>query len=227
MSDSSNSGSDRRDFLKQVATAGAVASAGALAPLAQLGAQAARTSPFDDTWTRKVTAAKYKAVFDSPGIDDGLALMHATFYVQGYIEQLGVKPDEIVPVVVLRHAGTPLALNDKLWEKYALGEHTKVKDRATDASATRNLFARKDERSNLVNPEASIEALLASGAVVLACNKAARNLAATMAKKFNKDVEEVRAEFREGILPGVLYQPSGIYAVHRAQEVGCSFIKST
>jgi hypothetical protein len=129
--------------------------------------------------------------------------------------------------VVLRHAGTPLALSDKLWDKYDLGEHTKIKDRATDAFAKRNLVARREDKSSLVSPEASIEGLLANGVVILACNKAGRNLAATIARKLNRDVEEVRAEFREGILPGVLWQPSGIYATHRAQEVGCTFIKST
>jgi hypothetical protein len=228
MSDSSNSGSDRRDFLKQVATAGVIASAGALAPFARANAeQPPHEAPFDDSWTLKVKAAKYKAVFDSPGLDDGLALSHATFYAQGYMEQLDAKIPEMGLVVVLRHLGTALALNDKLWEKYELGEHTKIKDRATDAFAKRNLVARKDERSNLVNPEASIESLIASGVVILACNKAGRNLAANMAKKFNRDVEEVRTEFREGLLPGVLWQPSGIYATHRAQEVGCTFIKST
>jgi hypothetical protein len=228
MSNSGNPGSDRRDFLKQVATAGVVASAGALAPFARAEAEGlSHAAPFDDTWTQKVKSAKYRAVFDSSSIEDGLALMHATLFAQGYMEQLGAKPSEIVPVVVIRHSATPMALNDKLWEKYALGEYTKVKDRGTDAGAVRNLFARKDEKSNIVNPEASLESLLASGAVILVCNRAGRNLAARMAKQFNRDVEEVRAEVREGILPGLVWQPSGIYAIHRAQEVGCTFISST
>lgn len=229
MSDTSNPSSGRRDFLAQVATAGVVITASSLAPLGRAVAQvpnAPHASPFDDTWARRVTAAKYKAVFDSPGVEDGLALVHATFFAQGYHEQFDAKPSEIVPVVVLRHMGTPLALNDALWEKYALGERTKLKDPATGADATRNPFARREEKG-MVPAEASIEGLIASGAVVLACNKAAMRLAGIYAQKTNRDVEEVRAEFRAGLLPGVIYQPSGIYAVHRAQEAGCTFIKST
>ncbi len=227
MPSSNDSGSPRRDFLAQLATAGAVITGVTLAPLARAEAQAASTAPFDDSWTRRVTAAKYKAVFDSPGVEDGLALVHATFFAQGYREQFDAKPSDIVPVVVLRHAGTPLALNDAMWQKYALGERTKVKDPLTKEDAVRNPFARREEKDGLVSPEASIEALVASGAVVLACNKAAMRMAAQYAQKLNRDVEEVRAEFRAGLLPGVVYQPSGIYAVHRAQEVGCTFIKST
>ena len=224
MADNENPRAPRREFLAQVA----LLTAGALAPFPQAGAQpSSQEAPFDDTWTRRVATAKYKAVFDSPEPADGLALVHATFYAQGYREQLGTPQSDLVPVVVLRHAGTPLALNDTLWEKYQLGERTKVKDPLTNADALRNPFARREEKNGIVPPDASIEGLIASGAVVLACNKAAMRMAASYAQKLNRDVEEVRAEFRAGLLPGVLLQPSGIYAVHRAQEVGCSFIKST
>jgi hypothetical protein len=78
-----------------------------------------------------------------------------------------------------------------------------------------------------VSPEASLEGLIASGAVLLACNKAAMRYAGQMAQKFNRDVEEVRAEIRANIVPGVMLQPSGIYATLRAQDVGCAFLKST
>ena len=73
-----------------------------------------RTASFDDSWTRRVAAARHKAVFDSPGVDDGLALVHATFFMQGYKEQLGVGDSDVIPVVVLRRAGTALAFNDAI-----------------------------------------------------------------------------------------------------------------
>jgi hypothetical protein len=228
--------SHRREFLAHVATAAAVmAGTACAAPLSAAGLQAAssggapRTPPFDDNWTRRVTAAKHKAVFDSPGIDDGLALSHATFFMQGYREQLGIGGADVVPVVVLRHFGTVIAMNDLLWEKYALGERMKVKDPITGKDAVRNPFLHvsKDDKDPLVSPEASLEGLVASGAVLLACNKAAMRYAGQMAQKFNRDPEEVRAEVRAGIVPGVMLQPSGIYATLRAQDAGCAFIKST
>ncbi len=227
---------DRREFLAHVATAAAVmAGTACTTPLAAAGLQSAaaggapRRAPFDDNWTRRVTAAKHKAVFDSPGIDDGLALTHATFFLQGYREQLGAVGDDVVPVVVLRHFGTVIAMNDLLWEKYALGERMKVKDPATGKDALRNPFLHvsKDDREPLVSPEASLEGLIASGAVLLACNKAAMRYAGQLAQKFSRDADEVRAEVRANIVPGVMLQPSGIYATLRAQDAGCAFIKST
>lgn len=205
------------------------------APLAAAGIQgtssggAMRTAPFDDSWTRRVTAAKHKAVFDSPGIEDGLALSHATFFMQGYKEQLGAGGDDVVPVVVMRHFGTVMAMNDKLWETYAIGERVKVKDPVTGKDALRNPFLHvsKDDKDPLVSPEASLEGLHASGAVLLVCNKAAMRYAGQMAQKFKRDVEEVRAEIRANLVPGALLQPSGIYATLRAQDAGCAFLKST
>jgi hypothetical protein len=130
---------------------------------------------------------------------------------------------------VLRHAGTVIAMNDFLWEKYALGERAKVKDPITGKDALRNPFLHvsKDDKDPLVSPEASLEGLIASGAVLLVCNKAAMRYAGQMAQKFNRDPEEVRAEIRANIVPGVMLQPSGIYATLRAQDAGCAFIKST
>ena len=226
--------SDRRDFLAHVATAAAVMAGTAYAaPLAAASLDSLpgsrHTAPFDDSWTRRVAAAKHKAVFDSPGVEDGLALVHATFFMQGYKEQFGVSDGDVVPVIILRHAGTALAFDDAMWEKYGLAERSDIKDAATGKLALRNPFARiaKDAKDPVVPPEASIESLLASGAVILACNKAAMRQAGIQAKKLNRDAEEVRAEFRAGLLPGVLLQPSGVYAALRAQDVGCSFIKST
>jgi hypothetical protein len=222
---------DRREFLAQVVTAAAVvAGAGCATPLAAAGSSAiAPSAPFDDSWTRRVSAAKHRAVFDSPDISEGLALVHATFFRQGFQEQLGVGPSEVIPVVVFRHLGTSMAFNDTLWAKYALGERSKLIDPATGKEAVRNPFARvgTDEKNAMVPADASIEALLANGAVLLVCNKATMRLAGQVAAKFGKPVEDVRAEFRAAVLPGVLLQPSGVYAVLRAQDVGCVFLKST
>ena len=146
-----------------------------------------------------------------------------------YWEQFGIGDADVVPVVILRHQGTIIALNDAMWEKYTLGERYKVKDPATGKDALRNPFIHvdKEDTKALVSPEASLEGLRASGAVLLACNKAAMRFAGQMATKFNRDAEEVKAEIRANVVPGVMLQPSGIYAVLRAQDVGCAFIKST
>lgn len=222
---------DRREFITQVVTAAAVvAGAGCAAPLAAAGAASAATSaPFDDTWTRRVSAAQHKAVFDGPDIAEGLALVHATFYRQGYQDQFGLAGSDVIPVLVFRHLSTVMAFNDALWAKYALGERAKVVDPATGKDALRNPFLRvgRDEKNPIVSADASIESLLASGVVMLVCNKATMRLAGQVAQKFGRPADDVRAEFRAAVVPGILLQPSGIYAALRAQEAGCAFIKST
>ena len=237
MSTSPQGSPDRREFLTHIAAAAVVMAGTACAPpLATASGQPGRMDapargqqPFDDSWARRVAAAKHRAVFDSPGVDDGLAFLHATFFREGFREQLGTSDDDVIPVVVLRHAGTALAFNDAIWEKYAVGERAKVKDPKTGKDALRNPFIRveKDDKDAIVPQDASIQGLLGSGVVLLACNKAAMNYAGQMAKKHNLDAETVRNEIRNGIVPGILLQPSGIYATLRAQDVGCTFIKST
>lgn len=234
MSDFDQPSPGRRQFIAHIATAAAVVASGACA--APLGAAVqTRVSPmptsppFDDSWTRRVLAAKHRAVMDSPEVDDGTALVQATLFMQGYRQQLDAGGSDVVPVVVMRHHGTVMAFSDAIWAKYALGEYAKIIDPATGKDALRNPFVRvgKDDRNALVPADSSMDALLAAGAILLACNKAAMRLASLMAKKFSHDLDEVRAEFRAGVVPGVLLQPSGVYATLRAQDVGCAFIRST
>lgn len=223
---------DRRDFIARVATAAAVLGTTACAaPLSAASGMGLgqKGAPFDDSWTRRVQAAKHRAVFDSPDVADGLALEQASIYMAGYRTMFDAKGDDIVPVVVMRHMGTVLAMNDALWDKYALGEMVKLNDPSTDKPARRNMFIRvsADDKKALIEPGSSLESLHARGVVLLACNRAAIGLAGRLAKKFSRDAAEVRADVLGGIVPGVLLQPSGIYATTRAQEVGCVFMRST
>lgn len=223
---------DRRDFIARVATAAAVLGTTACAaPLSAASGMGLgpKGAPFDDSWTRRVQAAKHRAVFDSPDVADGLALEQASIYMDGYRTMFDAKGDDVVPVVVMRHMGTVLAMNDALWDKYALGEMVKLNDPSTDKPARRNMFIRvsADDKKALIEPRSSLESLHARGVVLLACNRAAMGLAGRLAKKLNLDAAEVRADVLGGIVPGVLLQPSGIYATTRAQEVGCVFMRST
>jgi intracellular sulfur oxidation DsrE/DsrF family protein len=236
----------RRDFLAQLAAAG-LASAGlaACAPATAAGAAAGGGAPapvpggrFDDSWTAKVRAARHKAVFDAPEVQDGLGIFQAWLFRQGYREALGpAEAQAAVPVVVVRHAGTVLAMDDALWAKYKLGEIRKINDQVTNKPAERNPIARP--RSDAPKPEGdmarivaengqpTIETLIGQGAVVLACNLALNQMIGVIARRTDQKVEDVRAEVHAGLVPGVILQPSGVYAVLRAQEAGCVYLRST
>lgn len=235
MSDSRNDRPGRREFISSVAAAAAVVAGTAgtawAAPLGAGGVTSSRDGgepPFDDTWTARVKAAAHRGVFDSPDLSRGMALQQASTYMDGYKEMFGATGDAVVAVVVMRHLGTALALSDAMWAAHAFGARFKLDDPLTGKPALRNPFltVSGDEEKEYIGPHASLPALRARGAVLLACNKALMSFATDAAKKAGRDVDEVKAEFRAGVVPGVILQPSGVYATMRAQEAGCGFIRA-
>lgn len=224
----------RRDFLTTLA---ATAALGALPT--SLAAESAHTPsaplPFDDAWTARVRAAKHKVVFDSPEIGDGLALTQAWIYRRGF-EAMGAGPRDVVPVVVFRHVSASVAVDDALWAKYAIGALRKIDDPKTKAPAERNPWSRTpagtapdaETAALLGGPiDPTIEGVIKSGGIVLVCNLALTRVAQGIARKNNLDAKAVLDELAAGVVPGVIVQPSGIYGVARAQEAGCTFVKST
>src|SRR5262249_38186758 len=127
-----NDSTPRRDFLGQIAASAMVlAGAACAAPAAQAptpGPTPAGTSPggsqatqWDDTWFARLSA-KHKAVFDSPEIEDGLALANASGYIRGMHDAIGADERDVQTVVVVRHHGVVMAFNDAMWQKYAIGK---------------------------------------------------------------------------------------------------------
>jgi len=51
------------------------------------------------------------------------------------------------------------------------------------------------------------------------------NWAARLAQKLERDVEETRNQVRTGLVPGAILVPSGIFALIRAQNAGCAFMR--
>jgi hypothetical protein len=221
-----DSSADRRGFLTRLAAAGVAASgvAAALPAVAHAGGQA---GDWDDSWTARVRAARHKIVFDAPEPQDGLALGQAGRWRDGYQAALGAGGADVVPVVVLRHFATVLAFDDAIWSKYGVAEWRKIKHPTTGQLTSHNPFSRPHTDDERKEGGAFVEALIASGAIVLACNLAASALAGQMARLKQADAAAVQAEVRAGLVPGVILQPNGIYATARAQESGCVYMRST
>jgi hypothetical protein len=250
-SPSSSSSTPRREFLEQLLATAAVLAAGtacAGATAAQGGQAAAPASGatgtngtrpaappaapqrWDDAWAQKLTA-KHKAVFDAPEIADGIILANAYVYMMSYKAVYGVGDAEVQPVLVIRHAAIPMAVDDEFWAKYELGKHYKVKDGSGKGWATRNPFYKDNVPGG---PGAargiaglSLEGLQKRGAILLGCNLAASNMASSIARRTNQDAAAVRAEVKAHLVPGLELTHSGIFATMRAQEAGCTFLRST
>jgi hypothetical protein len=228
----------RRDFLAQIAATAATAAVASYArPLA--AEEPPTTAPdggFDDTWAKRVSAAKHKAVFDAPEFSDGLALTQAWIYKRGYEAALGDRGPSVVPIVVVRHAAASMAVDDALWAKYKIGALRKVDDPKTKAPAERNPWSRTPagtaQPADLVailgaDVDPTVEGVIRAGGIVLVCNLALGRVAGGIAKQVSGDQAAIHAELRAGLVPGVIVQPSGIYATARAQEVGAVFMRST
>lgn len=227
----------RRTFLGQIAatavlagTAGTIATPAEALASGPVGRTTRRSAPpFDDSWTAKVQAAKHRAVFDSPEVSDGSVADQAYVFMGDYKKMYDAADADLAAVLVMRHMGVVLAFNDHLWDRYELGKQSKVKDPTTGKAARRNPLehAAEDDKYALVSPDGTLSALRQRGAILLACNRATMYFASMMAKKTKQPLDQVKSEFRANLVDGVLLQPSGIFAVLRAQEAGATYMRSS
>ena len=230
---SGNEGHPRREFLGQLA-GGAAALAGLTisAPLAAAQSSFASSSSlkptgeWDDSWTLKLNGKQFRTVFDAPEINSALALHQANAVINNYRDVAGISEKDLGLVVVIRHRAIPMAFNDAVWQKYEAGVDLKLKDPTTGEPAKRNPFLSltKEDKFGLVDHETSLQSLSDRGVIFLGCNSAAMGWAYMLAKKSGAKVEDVRQELKANLIPGMTLLPTGIFAVVRAQNVGCSYM---
>ena len=89
-------------------------------------------------------------------------------------------------VVVLRHGAFPIALGNAMWEKYKIGESSKI----------------------LVADDFAIDRLLERGVVFGACNMALQVQSKMLAGNAGVTAEEAAKERAANVIPGVTIIPS-------------------
>src|SRR5437899_2280989 len=124
---------------------------------------------WDVSWTDKLKT-KYRAVFDSPGFSDGAALMRAIVWSRQYKDVYGTRPEDMTAVLVVRHEGIWLAMNDDFWKKYDIGKRKKLKDSETNRFHDRNPIATTPAGSPPQFAEMHIPHFISAGGIVLACH---------------------------------------------------------
>lgn len=174
-----------------------------------------------DAWLGKIKGT-YRQVFDAPAVHGGMPFAWSRVFLMTN-EQVGVKPDDVSVVLILRHDAIPFAMQHELWPKYKFGEAFKVDDAATKAPALRNPFFQPKE-GELPLPGMAIEDLQKSGVLMGVCDMALTFYSKHMfASKMNMDADVIKKEWVAGILPGIQIVPSGVLAVNRAQKAGCTY----
>lgn len=213
----------RRGFITTLL--GGAAAFGLSAALAPLKANAQNVAPSTGTdeaekWFAQLEGKKHKMVFDWPKVNNGAALSWALTLMDTYNE-MGVKDEELGIVLILRYGTTPLSMGDLVWNKYGFGKRTEVIDPETKVFSKRNIYAKcKTEDDDC------FELFQKRGGLICVCSKAIDHSAEALAEKLKKDKEAMKKEFAENVLPGIFRMPSGIWALNRAQELGCNICVS-
>ncbi|HTI60678.1 twin-arginine translocation signal domain-containing protein [Mucilaginibacter sp.] len=218
---------ERRSFLKQFATGAAVLGTGILAsPLAASAAELSNSSNSDaDEWFGKIKG-KHRIVFDATQPNGIMPFAWPKIFLVTN-RATGTPESDCSVVVVLRHNAIPYAMGNDLWAKYKFGEMFKINDESTKKPLTANPFWQPKPGTFKVpgvGPvEIGINELQASGVMFCVCDMAITVHSAVVAMGSKQDPADVKKEWLAGLLPGIQPMPSGVWAVGRAQEHGCTY----
>lgn len=207
----------RRDFLGLLG-AGAIVPA-LPAPFPDSDSLPPISDKWDMSWVDQVVKP-HRVVIDAPTVGEGGALYRSVMLRDQYREVYGTFPDQFSSVLVIRHEAIDLAMDHAHWERFAAGETHEMKDRDGNW-ITRNPIGPAAPDTRPGSAKYTIPSFIAEGGIVLACDLA---FAFVVAKYRGEGVsrEDARAEALTHLLPGVILQPSGFFALVRAQQAGCT-----
>ncbi len=186
----------------------------------EAAAQAPAGAPtWDLSWIDGLKG-KHKQVFDMADTDPASEpppLRLPRNYMDGFRDVYSQSFPDIQTVVGISGRAFAVNASDRLWEKYALGERSKIVDPATGKPAIRNLY--------LDDPTLGVKALQARGTIFWQCNIALNGTAQQLATARKLPVAEVRADLLAGLNPGVKLVPSHVMALGLVQEHGATYVK--
>ena len=217
----------RRGFLGRIAASAAAFGLGGLvAPFraaAQPTAAAGKASanPEFEAWLNKITG-KHKMVYDVPEPHEGFAFAWSRVFLNTTNETYGTTDADNTVVIVLRHNGIPFGMQSPMWAKYKFGEFFKINDGVTKEAALRNVFAQV-KPGELPIPGMAVDELAPKGVLFGICNIALTIYSGIFAKQMGMQAETIKKEWVANLLPGVTVVPSGVIAVNRSQEKGCTY----
>jgi intracellular sulfur oxidation DsrE/DsrF family protein len=209
------SATPRRGFIGGMAAALGLGMVNLVPERAEAAGAASRAAdPQLEAWFAKLNG-KHRVVFDAPAANEGMPAV----WPRVYLNTMGATyPGEAATaMVILRHKGLALALQDSIWAKYHVGEMVG----GSDAALTKNPFA---TITSLPLPGIGVVELLKAGVLIGACDVALTVYSAATAAKMKMDAATVKKEWVAGLYPGIQVVPSGVMAVARAQEFNTQYI---
>ena len=207
----------RRSFFTSVASAAGLAAVAAQDAAAQSVPPSA--GPFDMKWLEQVKG-KHKQLYDLGAwslAEDGRPLRFCKNFLDTFHDVFKLQYPEVNTAVGVSGPAFPLNASDRLWEKYKLGERSKVIDPMTRQPSIRNVF--------YDGSDISVKAIQARGTIFWQCNVALGNVAQQLADQFKMPFAEVRADLIAGLNPGVKLMPSHVMSLALAQERGFTYMR--
>lgn len=187
----------------------------------------ATADDWDLAWSKRLTG-KHKAVFDSAEIESGFGVYRAAAWAGQYQDVLKVGLADLSVVIILRAHAVALALQQSFWDRYDVGRAKQVRHPVTLRDTNRNP-ALLEESDGVPVPitEAALTKQIGRGVTVLACNLALQSWIDLIKTRRRVSDEEARKEAVAALVPGVVLQPSGVFAATLAQENGCAYVRAS
>jgi intracellular sulfur oxidation DsrE/DsrF family protein len=236
-----NTKTKRRGFLATV-TAGAAALGlsaitspfNAIAQQKQAEKKGTKVISPADEWFNKVRGS-HRVVYDATHPHEIMPFAWPKVFLLTN-ESTGSPKTDCGVVVVLRHDAICYAFKDPVWAKYNFAEVFKADEigpafqapDAANAAKTRNPFW-NTKPGDFAIPgfgpvPIGIKELQSDGVMFCVCNAAMTVYSAVLGGKMNMKPEDVMAEWKQELIPGIQIVPSGVWALGRAQEHGCRYI---
>ena len=222
---------NRREFIERV-TAGAMLATIPLSGDAIRAFATGGTRPvaeeWDLSWASKLNG-KYKAVFDVAEIESGYGVWRASIWAKQYMDVLKAAPSDLSSVVVIRHNAIVLAMTQAFWDTYGVAKSRTVTHPVTEQPTDRNpvLLSSSHGEVPAQLDDVALDKYLARGGIALACNLAFDDVVSIVSKKDGGSPESARKTALDGLVKGVILQPSGVFAALHAQDIGCKFLRSS
>ena len=150
------------------------------------------------SWLERINRP-HRIIFDTTGSGE-MAIFQLGNWMQGFADAYGKTDADLNPVIVFRHEAVGVVLTDAMQQRVG---------RSTQSLSQ------------------SVDRLIGRGVIVLACNLALRGQSHMLAERESIDQAEAHKQIRAGgVRPGVYVMPNGVFAIGRAQDAGCGYIRA-
>jgi hypothetical protein len=224
--------SSRRDFLDHLAIGGLTLTGLTLGRAAfpdalQAAGLAPEQSAWDTRWPKRLTG-RVKTVMDVPEVESGYGVWRASVWARQYEQVLGIPAAQLSTALVLRHNAIILAMQQGFWDRYGIGAAHKVTHPITLQPTDRNpalLSASNGVPEPYVN--FTVPRFMERGGVTLACDLALQDMVQLIQDRDKVSAESARKQALDWMIPGIILQPSGIFAALLAQQEGALYIRAS